>query len=332
MPTSLDVYYPFDSGPGANVTELQWRNMMRYVLSTGIIRGALNQHEVFADSTGMQVKVRTGHCWIQGHYGEQTAEKTLAIAAAHATLPRKDRVVLRGDFVDNVIELDVLTGTAASSPVAPLLTQSSSVWEISLAIVDVPATDTSIGSTQVVNDRIQFTSNTNSPGALIAEIALTAAAASISFTNIPQNFRHLQLISRASTTAAAGTPLLARFNDDATGFYDLQYVQGDGTSVTGERFGSLTAIDVSRLNPADVNVAAVGDCLIADYTNNTQHKQTVVRSSFFEAAGGGIHYWSAGGIWFGPANAGRAAITKITLFAGTGNLATNTRISLHGIN
>ncbi|MES2405559.1 MAG: hypothetical protein V4567_14660, partial [Pseudomonadota bacterium] len=47
--------------------------------------------------------------------------------------PRIDRVVLRADFVNNNIVLDVLQGTPAVSPAAPALTQNTSIWEISLA-------------------------------------------------------------------------------------------------------------------------------------------------------------------------------------------------------
>lgn len=332
MAVNLDVFHPFDAGAGSSVTELQWRNMARYWLSTGIIRGALNQHEVFADATGMQVKVRTGHCWIQGHYGEQTAERTLAIATAHASLARKDRVIIRADFVNNRIELDVKTGTAAASPVEPSLTQSTSVWEISLAIVNVPAANTNIAASQVVNDRTQYTSNTNSPGSLITETVLTVATASVTFSSIPQHFRHLQLISRASTTAAAGTALMARFNGDATGPYDLQYMEAGGTVVASGRVTALTAIDVSRLSPTDPNIAASGDCLIVDYSSSAHHKMVVVKNGFFQASAGGIHFWAAAGIWFGPSSAGKAAITSITLFAGTGNLAAGTKLSLHGLN
>lgn len=156
MATSLDSYAPFDTGAGSGVTEPTWRKMMGHLTlgRNGVLYGsASNNMEVYADSTGMQVKVRTGEVWIKGHWGEVASEKTLTIAAANATLSRKDRVVVRCDFSNDLIELDVLTGTAASSPSAPALTQSSSIWEVSLAIVDIPASDTNISSSQVTDKR-----------------------------------------------------------------------------------------------------------------------------------------------------------------------------------
>jgi hypothetical protein len=152
---NLDSYAPFDAGDGANVMESTWRKMMKHVTMgrDGVLKGNGLDLEVFGDSSGMQVKVRTGECWIRGHWGEVTSTKTITLTAAHATLSRIDRAILRCDFSDNNIELDVLAGTAASSPVAPAVTQDSSIWEVSLATISVPATDTSIGSNQVTDAR-----------------------------------------------------------------------------------------------------------------------------------------------------------------------------------
>lgn len=159
MPTALDTFLPYDSGAGANVSEAGWRNMMRHFngSASGVIRGFANEFAVTADNTGMNVKAATGECYMRGHYGESTSQKTLAIATAHATLARIDRVILRNDFTTNQIELDVLTGTAAGSPVAPTVTQSATKWETSLATVSVPAADTSIASSQVTDNRVYTT-------------------------------------------------------------------------------------------------------------------------------------------------------------------------------
>lgn len=150
-----DTYAPFDAGAGSSVMENTWRKMMRHVMlgRDGVLKGIALNLEPFADSSGMQVKVRTGECWIQGHWAEFTSTKTIAVTTAHATLARIDRIVLRADFSDNVIEVDVLAGTAASSPVAPAVTQDSSIWEVSLGTVSVPAADTNIGSNQVTDAR-----------------------------------------------------------------------------------------------------------------------------------------------------------------------------------
>lgn len=150
MATNFDEFRPFDSGAGSNVLEAGWRRMARLWLPDGIAAARANLLAVTESSpTAMSVKVDTGEVWIQGHHGEITAAKTLPISPAHATLARKDLVVARVDFNDNVVELDVLTGTPHASPSEPTLTQNTAMWEIDLALVDVPAADTAIGNAQI---------------------------------------------------------------------------------------------------------------------------------------------------------------------------------------
>jgi len=152
------IYFPFDSGAGATVTEEQWSKMARYWRNNGVLYDALNKMEVYADSTGMQVKVRTGVAWINGHYFEVDAQETLPIATSHATLPRIDRVVVRLDLTNNAIALAVLTGTPASSPVAPNVTQTSTTWEIGLATINVGAAVSTIAAAAITDERSWATS------------------------------------------------------------------------------------------------------------------------------------------------------------------------------
>ncbi|SEF34416.1 hypothetical protein SAMN05421837_107379 [Amycolatopsis pretoriensis] len=148
MATTLDTYMPYDSGPGSNVTEDGWRQFARHFRGDGVIRNVGSEFRPLGDSTGMQVKVPAGECWIRGQWGSSTATKTLPIAAAHATLQRLDRVILRNDFLNNRIELDVLTGTPGSSSY-PSVTQSTAMWEIQLGQVTVPAAAVTITSGNV---------------------------------------------------------------------------------------------------------------------------------------------------------------------------------------
>jgi hypothetical protein len=128
--------------------------MFRHMLASGVLSGQGGEFEVYADSTGMQVKVRTGETWIRGHWGESTAEKTLGIAAASTATgeSRKDRVVLRADFGANLIELDVLTGVAGTTPAVPAVTQSTIMWEIALATVTVGNSVITIAAGDVTAD------------------------------------------------------------------------------------------------------------------------------------------------------------------------------------
>jgi hypothetical protein len=147
------TYFPFDSGSGGSVTESQWGQMAQFWLSTGVLKGQLNQLNVFADSTGMQVKIDTGMAWVQGYYYKNDALVTLAIAAANATNPRIDRVVVRVDWTANTIQLAIIQGIPAASPTAPAVTQNNSIWEISLAQVLVGANVSTIAAGNITDER-----------------------------------------------------------------------------------------------------------------------------------------------------------------------------------
>lgn len=153
--SALTDYGPFDAGTGANRSEDFWRAFFRHLTGDGVIDGELNEFAVSERAAGanMSVDVATGRCFIRGHWGELTTLANVAISAAHATLARIDRVVLRADFSLNTLSVEVLEGTPAASPSAPALTQSSSRWEISLAQISVPAADTAIGTAQITNER-----------------------------------------------------------------------------------------------------------------------------------------------------------------------------------
>lgn len=153
MAVTFTNYAPFDDGAGSSLTEDGWRAMMRYQIQTGVLRNIDNELMVYGDSTGMQVKVKTGQCVITGHWGQVSSEATLTIAAAHATLARRDLVVARADFTNNLIELDVITGTAAASPVVPVLTRNTAVYEIPLAVVQVDAAVVTIAAAKVLDAR-----------------------------------------------------------------------------------------------------------------------------------------------------------------------------------
>lgn len=142
--------YPFDNAP---VYEAQWSKMARLWRKDGVIPNEGNQLEVYGNSSGMQVKVKSGQAWIKGHFFESTAEEILAIDASDPTNPRIDRVILRLDWNDNSIDLLVLKGTPAASPSPPTLTQSSSRWEISLAKVQVDAGAVTIAANKVTDER-----------------------------------------------------------------------------------------------------------------------------------------------------------------------------------
>lgn len=187
MSTPLTEYFPFDAGAGANVTEAQWREMARLWLPTGIIPAAdssLNELAVSQRGAGanMSVDVATGWAWILGEFGALTVATNVGISANATGNPRIDLVVLRADFVNNNVVLDVLVGTPAVAPVEPVLTQNSSMWEIPLAAIDVAAAAVSILTASIRDRRVFARSLPEAANKEPARAATTAALAASTVT------------------------------------------------------------------------------------------------------------------------------------------------------
>jgi hypothetical protein len=159
-----ETYFPFDGGNGADVRESQWREMARHWRSTGVLNGALNSLQVYADSSGMQVKLKTGEAIVDGFKYKNGAELIIAIPAAHPTYGRIDRIVLRLDVANNLISAKVLAGTPSAVPAVPSLTQVlTGTYEISLAKITVAAAATNLAAGTVTDERTYSVAIVNAP-------------------------------------------------------------------------------------------------------------------------------------------------------------------------
>jgi hypothetical protein len=147
-------YFPFDSGPGSNVTEAMWNLMAKNWLGTGVIKGAINELQVYADSTGMQAKVKAGQAWIEGFFFQIVTESIIPISPANATNPRIDRIAIQVDWTNNNISLIAIQGAPASSPTPPALTQNTSIWQMSLAQIYVGANVSTIVGGNITDERV----------------------------------------------------------------------------------------------------------------------------------------------------------------------------------
>lgn len=145
--------WPFVGGGGTAVNEDQWSIMARFWAQSGVTDYA-NMLEVYGDSSGRQVKVKTGRACVRGHWYENTAVETVAIAANASGNPRIDRIVLRLDPSANSIVLAVVQGTPAGSPSAPALTQTDvGTYELTLARVAVANGASTIAAGDVTDER-----------------------------------------------------------------------------------------------------------------------------------------------------------------------------------
>ena len=140
------------------LTQTNWANYFAPSIPDGVISGIGGEMEVYANSSGMHVYVRSGECRARSHRGALSAEITIDIAAASATKPRIDLVVARVTYGNpSTMVVAVKTGTAATTPSAPSVTQTAGdVWEIPLAEVYVAAAVVTITADNVTDRRFVY--------------------------------------------------------------------------------------------------------------------------------------------------------------------------------
>lgn len=133
------------------VTSAEYRKIRKRTLSTGVYTGM----NVVADS-GMTVIVNAGAVEIEGACRNFDTSTTLAVQSADSHYQRIDTVVARLNLNHSVrnINLYVRAGTPATTPVAPELTRTSSVYEIGLANILIPISSTSISQERITDTRL----------------------------------------------------------------------------------------------------------------------------------------------------------------------------------
>lgn len=108
----------------------------------------------------------------------------------------------------------------------------------------------------------------------IATQTLGSAAASVTFSSIPQTYTDIVAVVKANDSNGY---LLVRFNSDSTALYSRTYVTGNGTSAssargTGETQGYTTA-------GTTTNLTNIGQLNIMNYSNTTTFKTFLGRET-----------------------------------------------------
>ena len=138
-----EAYGPFDSQPWADQT--QWYRFGPAWAPSGVIdvpASSASTGSLALTFSGLTPTLSVGRAWVRGAgYELSGGSKTMAAIAANtnSSLSRRDRIVLRRDLSAKTVSLVPLTGTPASTPTAPALTQDETgQWDISLFSFVVP--------------------------------------------------------------------------------------------------------------------------------------------------------------------------------------------------
>jgi hypothetical protein len=280
--------WPYDTSNTA-VLEAEWQKMAREWLATGVVTGRLNQLAVSADGSVLGVSVASGRAVVDGFFYENDAAKAVAIAAADATNPRIDRIVVRMDRrgTTNTTVTTVVKGTPAASPTAPALTQTDELFELLLADVTVPAAAGVIVAGNVT-DRRTFSKN------------LTEAAGNTAYV------RRDEIVNGTVSTTESTT---------STVYADLATVGASATATIGPSGRAIIIISgrVSNNTAGQTShISAAGPGLVAGDTTALSNLADAANSLLIAS-----HVFVAGGLTVG---AGTFTL-KYRVTGGTGSFS-----------
>ena len=151
----------------------------------------------------------------------------------------------------------------------------------------------------------------------------SGGAANVEFTSIPATYKHLQIRGISRNSGSGISIGRVRFNSDTGTNYARHTLEGDGASAGA--FGSGTTSFMQNFvtdSTASIFGATVIDIL--DYANTNKYK-TVRSLSGVDTNGSGRIYFQSG-LWLNT-----NAITSITLYDASSNLAQYSQFALYGI-
>ena len=126
-------------------------------LTSGVFSGAEDFPVTAAG--GLTVIVGAGRGWVHpsrftGYSITKREADTLTMPLADPSLPRIDRIVMRYDAGARAASLQVLQGTASSTPTAPAVSRTELIYDLCLAEITRPAGSTSISTGQITDTRL----------------------------------------------------------------------------------------------------------------------------------------------------------------------------------
>lgn len=127
----------------------------------GFTSGVFSSAEDFPVTAagGLKVTVGAGRGWVHpsrftGYSITKREADTLTMPLADPSLPRIDRIVMRYDAGARAASLQVLQGTASSTPTAPDISRTELIYDLCLAEITRPAGSTSITTGQITDTRL----------------------------------------------------------------------------------------------------------------------------------------------------------------------------------
>lgn len=161
---------------------------------------------------------------------------------------------------------------------------------------------------------------------LISEQVLTSDQSSVTFSNIPQGYDDLILLTSARLNASGFPAMLMRFNSDSGNKYSYRILEGSGSSVTSTSTSPASSMIVTNLGGTNTtaNTFNNSEIYIPSYTSNIN--KSISSTTVLENNSTTAYIDIISGLW-----SDTSAITSIQLFPSTASFTSNSSFYLYGI-
>lgn len=209
-----------------------------------------DNHFAISITDDRQVTISPGLAWINnGDYTGKSVLNTenvvIAVPVADGALDRIDRIVLRFDKAMNRSDLLLLTGSLASSPVAPEISRTELVYDLALYDIRVPAASVNIQIGDITSNLLDET---------------LCGLMRDGVTGIPTAQLQQQVAELMDVLQAQADAMIKELRDEIAAVKDgSAWLLKSGDVVTGAiGFADETVAAQTRANLGLANVAASG--------------------------------------------------------------------------
>lgn len=125
------------------------------LVSDGVLAQPKNCFQVLGTGSGMKVEVQPGFGMVKGHFAYNDEKMRLDIEPAPRKYNRIDRVIMRCNYLERLVEIVIKTGTEATNPVPPELIRPSAgdYFELCLANIKITAGQRIITQSSITDTR-----------------------------------------------------------------------------------------------------------------------------------------------------------------------------------
>ena len=194
---------------------VELNNMILAAKGWGVLSG-LDVSERGAGAN-MSVDVAAGSCFVNDTKYTEASLINVAISAAHATLARKDIIT----YDTSASNPAAVAGSPSSTPQPPNIPSG----DILLAMVDIPAADTTISNSQITDEIITIVRR----GWIVdGSLVLSSTASPTTWTDLDLSSyvgsnEALVFLKLENTDTIGASTIAFRQNGDTDDFYDTSY-------------------------------------------------------------------------------------------------------------